>query len=95
MLEQHADLQRDALVAAGCGRVFTDHVSGHGVRSRSVPAPPEKWACGVAGSYLTLRLERAARQNGVELIDPARPLLPPMGWHERRDPGRRAAGLAS
>ena len=28
-LEQNADLQRDALVAAGCWRVFTDHVSGH------------------------------------------------------------------
>lgn len=27
-LEQNADLQRDALGAAGCWRVFTDHVSG-------------------------------------------------------------------
>lgn len=27
-LEQNADLQRDALSAAGCWRVFTDHVSG-------------------------------------------------------------------
>jgi DNA invertase Pin-like site-specific DNA recombinase len=27
-LEQNADLQADALTAAGCWRVFTDHVSG-------------------------------------------------------------------
>ena len=27
-LEQNADLQGDALEAAGCWRVFTDHVSG-------------------------------------------------------------------
>jgi DNA invertase Pin-like site-specific DNA recombinase len=27
-VEQNADLQRDALAAAGCWKVFTDHVTG-------------------------------------------------------------------
>jgi hypothetical protein len=48
---------------------------------------PEEWACDVAATYLTLRLEEAERHSGVQLIDPALPLLPPVAWHERRDPG--------
>ena len=48
---------------------------------------PEEWACDVAATYLTLRLEQAERYSGVGLIDPALPLLPPVAWHERRDPG--------
>jgi len=48
---------------------------------------PQQWACDVAATYLTLRLEQAERHSGVQLIDPALPLLPPVAWHERRDPG--------
>jgi hypothetical protein len=48
---------------------------------------PEEWACDVAAIYLTLRLEQAERHCGVGLIDPALPLLPPVAWHERSDPG--------
>lgn len=48
---------------------------------------PEEWACDVAATYLTLRLEQAQRHSGVELIDPDLPLLPQVAWHERRDPG--------
>jgi hypothetical protein len=47
----------------------------------------EEWACDVAATYLTLRLEEAERHSGVELIDPDLPLLPPVAWHKRRDPG--------
>ncbi|HWR49173.1 MAG TPA: hypothetical protein VN327_16425 [Pseudonocardiaceae bacterium] len=53
---------------------------------------PKEWACDVAATYLTLRLDAAQRHTGVELIDPAFPLLPPVAWHERSDPG--AAQLA-
>lgn len=48
---------------------------------------PEEWACDVAATYLTLRLEEAERHSGVRLLDPTLPLLPPVAWHERRDPG--------
>jgi hypothetical protein len=48
---------------------------------------PKEWACDVAATYLTLRLEDAERHTGVALIDPAVPLLPPVAWHERTDPG--------
>jgi hypothetical protein len=48
---------------------------------------PEDWACDIAATYLTLRLEEAERHSGVELIAPDLPLLPPVAWHERRDPG--------
>jgi hypothetical protein len=48
---------------------------------------PEEWACDVAATYLTLRLEAAERHTGVQLLDPALPLLCPVAWHERSDPG--------
>lgn len=53
---------------------------------------PKEWACDVAATYLTLRLEAAERHTGVRLIDPALPPLPLVAWHERSDPG--AARLA-
>jgi hypothetical protein len=53
---------------------------------------PREWARDVATTYLTLRLEAAQRHTGVRLIDPELPLLPPVAWHERSDPG--AARLA-
>jgi hypothetical protein len=37
---------------------------------------PKEWACDVAATYLTLRLEAAQRHTGVALIAPALPLLP-------------------
>jgi hypothetical protein len=40
---------------------------------------PKEWACDVAAPY--------QRHTGVALIDPAVPLLPPVAWHERTDPG--------
>lgn len=87
--EHNVDLQHDALVAVGCWWVFTDHVSGPRVRGRPVPAPGGVGVrrLGVAGSYLTLRLERTERHSGLELIDPDLPLLAPVAWHERRNPG--------
>jgi len=48
---------------------------------------PQEWACDVAATYLTLRLEVAERHTGVGLIDPALPSLPRVAWHERGDPG--------
>jgi hypothetical protein len=48
---------------------------------------PQEWACDVAATYLTLRLEEAQRHSGVELLAPDLPLLPPVAWHERYDPG--------
>ncbi len=48
---------------------------------------PKEWACDVAATYLTLRLEVAERHSGVKLLDPSLPPLPPVAWHERRDPG--------
>lgn len=48
---------------------------------------PEDWACDVAATYLTLRLEAAERHTGVRLLDPALPPLHPVAWHERSDPG--------
>lgn len=41
----------------------------------------------MATAYLTLRLEIAQRDSGVALLDPALPLLPPVAWHNRYDPG--------
>lgn len=51
-----------------------------------------QWADDVAATYLTLRLEIAERHSGVTLLDPQLPLLAPVAWHERTDPG--AAVLA-
>ena len=51
---------------------------------------PPDWACDVAVTYLTLRLEAVQRHAGVRLVDPALPLLPPVAWHERNDPGPRS-----
>jgi hypothetical protein len=48
---------------------------------------PQEWACDVAATYLTLRLEAVERHTGVGLFDPAVALLPPVAWHERSDPG--------
>jgi hypothetical protein len=48
---------------------------------------PEEWACDVAATYLTLRLEAAQRHTGARLIDPALPQLVSVAWHERSDPG--------
>ena len=48
---------------------------------------PEQWADDVAATYLTLRLEVAEHHSGVTLLDPHLPLLPPVAWHERTDPG--------
>ena len=53
---------------------------------------PREWAADVAATYLTLRLEDAQRHSGVRLLDPALPLLAPVAWQERSDPG--AAVLA-
>src|SRR5882757_880402 len=48
---------------------------------------PRDWACDVAATYVTLRLEAVERHTGVRLVDPALPLLPRVAWHERSDPG--------
>lgn len=48
---------------------------------------PPDWACDVAATYLTLRLEAAERHIGLRLLDPGLPQLPAVAWHERNDPG--------
>lgn len=50
---------------------------------------PTAWADDVAATYLTLRLELAARHTGLELIDPALPVAAPVPWHRRCDPGAK------
>jgi DNA invertase Pin-like site-specific DNA recombinase len=37
--DQNLDLQRDALTAAGCERIFEDHASGSGMIARVLPRP--------------------------------------------------------
>jgi hypothetical protein len=51
------------------------------------PLLPPDWACDVASTYVTLRLEAVQRHAGVRLVDPTLPPLPPVAWHERNDPG--------
>lgn len=48
---------------------------------------PREWADDVAATYLTLRLEIAERHSGVTVLDPELPVLAPVAWHERNDPG--------
>ena len=48
---------------------------------------PRDWADDVAATYLSLRLELAARRTGLELIDPTLPSPGLVLWHLRRDPG--------
>ncbi len=58
-LEQNADLQRDALSAAGCWRVFTDHVSG--VRDRRPELDRVLEALRPGDTLVVWRLDRLGR----------------------------------
>lgn len=48
---------------------------------------PGVWADDVAATYLTLRLELAARHTGLELVAPSMATPAPVAWHRRSDPG--------
>ncbi len=76
-VEQNADLQRDALRAADCWKVFTDHVTG--TRERR--------------SELDRLIEQLRPGDTVVGVDPVLPMLPPVAWHELRDPGAEQLAL--
>jgi DNA invertase Pin-like site-specific DNA recombinase len=62
-LEQNADLQRDALSAAGCWRVFTDHVSG--VREQRPELERVLEALRPGDTLVVWRLDRLGRSLGI------------------------------
>jgi DNA invertase Pin-like site-specific DNA recombinase len=82
--EQCTDLQRDALAAAGCGRVFEDHASG------ADPARPELRKCLAflqPGDVLVVwRLDRLGRSLGhlIEVVDGLRSRG--VGFRSLKDP---------
>ena len=78
--------------ALGAPLTVPEHARGLTTRVGGKALWPLQWADDVAATYLTLRLEIAERHSGVTLLDPQLPLLAPVAWHERTDPG--AAVLA-
>ena len=62
--EQNLDLQLDALKAAGCDEIFTDHgVSGAAIeRGRPIPSPRGRWGRGY--TLIVWKLDRLGRSLG-------------------------------
>jgi len=86
----HADLQRDALSAAGCWRVFTDHVSG--VREQRPELDRVLEALRPGDTLVVWRLDRLGRSLR-HLIDVATDLAtePERAVPDREHRGRHAA----
>jgi DNA invertase Pin-like site-specific DNA recombinase len=61
-IDQNLDLQTDALIRAGCGKIFTEHGSGAD-RERPQLAAALAW-CRKGDVFICYKLDRAARSLG-------------------------------